>query len=244
MLTKSISNLQTQNALKRLLSTIPTAQDIHIGLDDGKFGNSVSEIILPEGAQTTFHLPSERSFNHVQGQGWTIDTTVKSSRIEGAGNGRFANVDVPKNTRVLFKSLISMENISSILTVPNDSVILFKNEYEIERFIKQYEDEGNQERDDVIQCLAHFIWSLEDLSGAALCFSTWSMNHGDPGYGENIRFFENDGLIIGESVTDIKAGDELCNDYRDFKPIPEFWTAFCKKHGYKDVLANLAGIIE
>lgn len=136
-----------------------------------------------------------------------------------------------------------MKDISSILSVPFDAVIVFESDREIENFIQLYESEGYQNRECTIECLAHFIWSLPTLSGATLCFSTWSINHGDPNAGENIHFFEEDGIIIGETVKDVRAGDELLNDYRDFNPLPEFWLSFCEKHGKKDVLTNLQDII-
>lgn len=137
-----------------------------------------------------------------------------------------------------------MSEISTISTVPKDTVILFESEDEIEKFIKLYEDEGGVSREDTVDCLAHFIWSLGDIQGATLCFSTWSMNHGDPDQGENIRFFKEDGMIIGETVVDIKVGDELLNDYRDFEPLPSFWTQFCEGEGVKDVMTNLKEAVE
>ena len=133
-----------------------------------------------------------------------------------------------------------MTAISSVLSIPHNRVILFKDSREVDNFIDLYQHEGNQHRKDIIDCLAHFIWTVDGVGGATLCFSTWTMNHGDTGRGENIRFFKNDdGVIVGETVKDVKKGDELLNDYRDFDPMPKFWVNYCKKEGVKDVLTNL-----
>jgi len=194
---------------------------------------------MSEAKTEVFYLPSERSMNNVADQGWQIETVVKESKIPCAGNGRFANMDVPKGSRVLLKPMISMDDITSVLSIPKDRVINFKNVDEIETFIQLYEKEGNQSREDIVDCLAHFIWSLPSIEGVTLCFSTWSMNHGDPGSGENIRFTVEDGTIIGKTSVDIKKGDELLNDYRDFSTMSAFWLQFCQKEGVKDVLTHL-----
>ena len=153
---------------------------------------------------------------------------------------RFADVDVAKGSQILLKPIIPMTEISSVLSIPHNRVILFKDSREVDNFIDLYQHEGNQHRKDIIDCLAHFIWTVDGVGGATLCFSTWTMNHGDTGRGENIRFFKNDdGVIVGETVKDVKKGDELLNDYRDFDPMPKFWVNYCKKEGVKDVLTNL-----
>ena len=137
-----------------------------------------------------------------------------------------------------------MAQVSSIHSVNEDKVILFKNKEEVEEFISLYEDEGQQARNDTINCLAHFIGTLPTIDGVTLNFSTWSMNHGFPDEGENIRFFVEGGTIVGETVTDVKAGDELLNDYRDFDPMDEFWVKFCKDEGVKDVMTNLRQYVD
>jgi hypothetical protein len=142
------------------------------------------------------------------------------------------------------KPIISMAEVSSIHSVSPDEVILFKHKEEIEEFIELYEKEGHQSRKDTIDCLAHFIWSLSSIGGVTLNFSTWSMNHGDPKKGVNIRFFEENGAIVAETTTDVKAGDELFNDYRDFDFMDDFWIQFCKNEGVKDVLTNLRQYVE
>ncbi len=145
------------------------------------------------------------------------------------------------------KPIIAMSAISSIVdssSIANDNVILFKNRQEIETFITLYEKEGHQSRVDIIDCLAHFIWSLPSIDGVTLNFSTWSMNHGDSGHGENIRFHEENGAIIAKTTVDVKVGDELLNDYRDFDSMDDFWIDFCKDEGVKDVVTNLRQYVD
>ena len=125
------------------------------------------------------------------------------------------------------------------MEVAPDQVLNFKNIDEIEKFITLYEKEGQQLREAIIIDLAHFIWSFHDINGVTINFSTWSVNHGNPGSGENIRFFLKDGAILGETVVDVKAGDELLNNYRDFNFMDQFWIDFCKDEGVKDVVTNL-----
>lgn len=226
-----------------------------------------------EQEEQLFPLPCQRASNNIKGQGWLIDTVVKDSRILGAGNGRyvllqkilyifsrvffnkilflfslsrFSNVDVPKNTVVMEKHMISMSNVSDLYDVSEDAVVIFKNGDEIEDFISLYEEIGNHSREDIINCLAHFIWSLDTLNGVALNYSTWSVNHGDPLHGENIFFYEDfqNRRILAKTVQDVKAGDELLNDYRNFDHMDDFWIQFCKDEGTKDVVTNLRQFLD
>jgi len=189
--------------------------------------------------EDVFPLPSDRARNNVPDQGWKIATKVRLSNIPGAGNGRFSVVDLPKDTVVMVKPIIPMAKVSSIYSVSNDEVVLFKSREEVERFISLYDKEGYQTQNDTLDCLAHFIWSLPSIDGVALNFTTWSMNHGDPNKGENIRFYEENGKIVARTVTDVKIGDELLNDYRDFDCMDDFWIQLCKDKGVKDVVTNL-----
>ncbi|GFH49340.1 hypothetical protein CTEN210_05816 [Chaetoceros tenuissimus] len=198
-----------------------------------------------EEESTFFPLPCQRAYSNIDGQGWSINTTVRKSQIPGAGNGRFSNENVPKNTVVMEKYMIPMSEVKSLYDVGDDAVILFKNENEIEDFIHLYQEEGNQTREDTMHCLAHFIWSLEELKDTvALNFSTWSVNHGDPKRGENIRFYVHKRKILAKTVKDVSAGDELLNDYRYFDNMDDFWIQFCKKEGKKDVITNLRQFVD
>merc|ERR1712176_1437564 len=123
----------------------------------------------------------------------------------------------------MVKSIIPMAKVSSIRSVLNDEVVLFKSREEVEKFISLYHTEGGQTQNDTLNCLAHFIWSLPSIDGVALNFSTWSMNHGDPNKGANICFYEESGKIFARTVADVKIGDELLNDYRDFDCMDDFW---------------------
>ena len=83
------------------------------------------------------------------------------------------------------------------------------------------------------------LWSLDGTRGF-LNQCTWTMNHADAGGGLNVRFAEHgrgqEGVraIVGEALCDIRAGDELRNDYRAFA-MPGFYTRFCGEHGFQDV---------
>lgn len=92
---------------------------------------------------------------------------------------------------------------------------------------------------DIIDCLAHFISSYSTFDGVAVNFCSVMVNHGDPGNGANMRLFEKDGTKYAETITDVKAGDELYCDYRQFDYMDQFWIQFCKNEGVKDVLTNL-----
>ena len=149
---------------------------------------------------------------------------------------RFSDVDVPKNTIIMVKPMIPMASVTSIKSVANDECIIFKSLEELNRFISLYENEAQQERVDIINCLAHFISSYSTFDGVAVNFCSVMVNHGDPGTGANMRLFEKDGTKYAETITDVKAGDELYCDYREFDYMDQFWIQFCKDEGVKDVL--------
>ena len=142
---------------------------------------------------------------------------------------RFADIDVPKNTIVSAKRLIQMSKVSCINDVAPDEVLLFKNVDEVERFISLYEKEGQHSREEIVDCLAHFIWSFHNIDGVTLNASTWSVNHGNPGEEENVHFFREDDAILGKTVVDLKVGDELLNNYRDFDYMDDFWMNFLQR---------------
>lgn len=137
----------------------------------------------------------------------------------------------------MIKPLITMDEVNSLFSVPLDRSILFRDEGDIEKFIELYEKEGKQSREDIVDCLSNFCHSLHSIDEAIMCFSSCSTNHGEPGDGENFRFKFENGEIIGEATVDIKMGDELLLDYRQFEPIPQFYVDFCKKEGQKDVVS-------
>ena len=145
---------------------------------------------------------------------------------------------------MLIKPMKKMSEVDSIFSFEKNEFIFFKNANEIEKFIELYSAEGGQSRDKTVDCLAHFIFSLQNIDGVALCFSSCSTNHGDPGQGENFRFIFENGVLYGEATVDIKAGDELLLDYRQFEPFPSFWTGFCVKEGERDVVTVLKEAIE
>ena len=157
---------------------------------------------------------------------------------------RFSDVDVPKNTIIMVKQMIPMASVTSLKSVAHDECIMFKSVEEINRFISLYEDEAQQERVDIIDFLAHFISSYSTFDGVAVNFCSLMVNHGDPDNGANMRLFEKDGTKYAETITDVKAGDELYCDYREFDYMDEFWIQFCKNEGVKDVVTNLKQYVE
>ena len=66
-------------------------------------------------------------------------------------------MDVAKGTVILTKPVIPMAEVSSIHSVANDVILLFKNEGDFEKFISLYETEGQRTRDDIINFLPHFV---------------------------------------------------------------------------------------
>jgi len=188
-------------------------------------------------------LPVDRALNNIPGQGWQVPTTVKSSNVPGAGNGRFADIDIPKGTIIMNKPMVPMSQVSSVLSVSSDEVVVFKNSEEVERFIGLYWEEGKQSRKDVFEYMTHYIFSLSTSEGVTLNFSSAAVNHGDHGVTENTRSFETDGNHLFKTVADVKAGDELLVDYRryDFNETGKFWLDFCKDEGVGDLFTNMGG---
>mmetsp|Transcript_26385 Transcript_26385/g.40498 ORF Transcript_26385/g.40498 Transcript_26385/m.40498 type:complete len:215 (-) Transcript_26385:155-799(-) len=186
-------------------------------------------------------LPTERALTNAPGQGWLVPTTVKNSNIPEAGNGRFANVDIPKGTVIMSKPMTQMSDVSSLHAISYDEVIIFKNKEDLERFLDMYVKEGNQSRKDVFEYMTHYIFSLSTSEGVTLNFSSAAVNHGDPGVTQNTVSYELDGKHLFKTVADVKAGDELLVNYRnyDFNQTGKFWLDFCKKEGVDDLFTNM-----
>lgn len=193
-----------------------------------------------------FPLPSDRTYDNIEGQGWQVATTVRQSKIPGAGYGRFADVDVPKDTVMMAKTLIPMSEVSSIYSVADDVTLFFKDEDDIEKFISLYEKEGQQTRENIIDCLSHYMWTLSNLNGVGCHWTPAAVNHGDPGKGDNNTnlILREDGMIVVEALTDVKAGDELLCDYSLFEPMEKFWVQYCDKVGQKDVVTNIKQYVD
>ena len=128
--------------------------------------------------------------------GWQIDTVVKPSQVaEGAGNGRYSEVDIPKGTKVIIKKLIPMSAVGKLVDLPGDSTVTFTSEEELESFISKATEEGGHSREQVIDLYENFVWGLDE-NRACLNISTWSVNHGDGiGMGQVELNFE---MINGE----------------------------------------------
>ena len=154
---------------------------------------------------------------------------------------RFANVDIPKGTIIMSKPMVQMSDVTSVLNIAADEVVIFKNKEELERFLKLYETEGKQSRKDVFEYMTHYIFSLSTSDGVTLNFSSAAVNHGDPGTTENTRSYEEGGKHLFKTVADVKAGDELLVDYRhyDFNQTGKFWLEFCKEEGVDDLFTHM-----
>lgn len=190
---------------------------------------------LPEGhemASKALKLPFENSLQAVSGQGWRCATSVRQSKIAGAGNGRFAEELVKQGTCLSVKPLVRMAAIDSLVALPADRVISFSDADDLERYINFNESEGGHSRGEVLNLFQNFVWSL-DGRRAYLCGSTWSMNHAHE-EGLNVQKLERDGAIVGEALVDIAVGDELRNNYKEFD-LPDFYIRYCGDNGIRDV---------
>lgn len=138
----------------------------------------------------------------------------------------------------MVKPIISMEDVSSLHSVSPNNTILFKNEDEINKFITLYEREGSRSRTDMVEYLSHYVVCKGSQLAAncvTLNFSSAVTNHGDPGKGLNVAYSLENGANIIRTLTDVKAGDELCSDYSNYEVI-DFWAEFCEKEGVEDVV--------
>ena len=182
-------------------------------------------------------LPAQRSRLGVAAQGWRIATTVGKSPIPGAGDGRFSDEAVATGSVVSVKPIVPVGSLSSLRDVPPHSAVAFVSRDDLEAYVSLCTAEGDYGREQVLEQFENFLWSLDGARGF-LNHCTWTMNHADAGGGLNVRFVERlqEGapVIVGEALCDIRAGDELRNDYREFK-MPGFYTRFCGDHGFKDV---------
>lgn len=137
--------------------------------------------------------------------------------------------------------MVQMSDVVSLHAISNDEVIIFQSKEDLERFLDMYEKEGNQLRKDVFEYMTHYIFSLSTSEGVTLNFSSAAVNHGDPGVTQNIVSYELDGKHLFKTVADVKAGDELLVDYRnyDFNQTGKFWLDFCKDQGVDDLFTNM-----
>lgn len=195
-----------------------------------------------------FLLPQQRSLEGFKDQGWQIDTVVKPSQVaEGAGNGRFSEVDIPKGTKVIIKKLIPMSAVSKLVDLPGNSTVTFTSEEELESFISKATEEGGHSREQVIDLYENFVWGLDE-NRACLNISTWSVNHGDGiGMGQvelNFEMINGEEYCVGTTLEEgVTKGAEFTNDYRRFI-IPAFYTEYCKKNNITDVRSLVLSIVD
>ena len=183
-------------------------------------------------------LPVERALQGVPGQGWRIGTTVRPSRIPGAGNGRFADEPALAGACLTVKPLLPMRKVARLAAVPADVAISFDDVDDLEAYVGLSTTEGGHTRAATLRVFSHFLWS-QDGRRVYLNSTTWSINHADDlDDGLNIRFFEHRGKVVGSAAQDVGVGDELRNDYRKFE-MPGWYLEFCEEHGLTDVRTSV-----
>jgi len=185
-------------------------------------------------------LPTENSIKGVANQGFPIDTEVKPSSIEGAGNGRYAKQDVAPGDVVVQKVLVPMEDISSLLNVEKNVTITFARAEDLEKYISLMEKEGGFSRNDVLKLYEHFMYGF-DRKVCCLNESTWTINHAESAEGglNCVVDFKGAQLPDGRPAYvcrsyGVKSGAELFMDYNRFA-LPDFYLAYTRRHMYDDV---------
>ena len=178
-------------------------------------------------------LPSQRTLNANLDEGWKIGTDVRPSNIAAAGNGRYTSQAVVAGALMFSKKLRHVKTIKSLCDVSTDSTVVFHDTQDLETFIELCQKEGNHTRDKTLEEYQHYIYGYTGTT-AHLNFCTWTINHGEPGQTENMKIAIIGDTIQGTAMRDIDVGEEIYNNYREFK-IPAFYTEFCETHGFKDV---------
>jgi len=203
-----------------------------------------------------FDMGPTNALKGVPQQGWQFKTTVANSNIKVAGFvkagtrstiGRFAAEFVKAGSAVVQKPLMPMTKIDSLLGLPNDLTITFASAEDLEKYIELCVSEGQYKREDVLEVYQHFVYGF-DGKVACLNTSTWGVNHGDSTHGLNVEVTVQTlpgggSALVGDAMIDIKEGDEIYMDYRKFV-IPDFFKAYCKKHGFQDVQASTLASVD
>jgi len=184
-----------------------------------------------------FQLPEVNAEKGVEGQGWKIATEVKASAIPDSGNGRYAKEAAAKGDVVLVKTSVPMTGVEDLKTVPLDTMLVFENVEEIDKYVKLAVAEGHT-KERVMTTIKHFMHGFSDKQ-CLLNVSAYTVNHKDEKMG-GLNLEINEKVEDGKSTwvctakEDIKEGDELMIDYRRFK-IPKFYEEYAKENGFADV---------
>ena len=142
-----------------------------------------------------------------------MPTEVKRSSIPNSGNGRFAKTFIKKGTVLVKSPLI---NVYSDNIFDYDKAIVIRNVDELNHLISRYQQEFKSlSKDDILKDLRHFVANQIDGKFATLLCSNAHTNHSL--LNENyIARIENN-CWFGIATKDIKAGEEILQDYRTIR---------------------------
>ena len=228
------------------------SRNVEMKSAEGAHQRSTQEEKMPENlshspSSKRFLLPSEKSCAGVPNQGFSVDNCVRQSSIPGAGNGRFVLEPVKAGTPFVVKRVVKMAGVTRLANVGNDRVITFESEAELNKFIEMAMAEGDGiTRAQLLTELKNFVWGLDEKR-CALCYCTWSCNHGEGATETTLFNFQtlDDGTeaIVCEAAEDLAAGTEVLINYRNFVIAP-FYAAWCNKNKVVDVRTLVLGIVD
>mmetsp|Transcript_73871 Transcript_73871/g.175839 ORF Transcript_73871/g.175839 Transcript_73871/m.175839 type:complete len:202 (-) Transcript_73871:233-838(-) len=172
--------------------------------------------------------------------GFKVRTEVRTSTIPDAGNGRFVMEDIPKGTIFFEAPVVSVKEFLSMAKGPGstsaqNAVVRITGAEDLEAWVEHFV-QAPEEMEEVRLKTSWFVGglpsSLTDCGSVTYIFAhSQHGNHGTPGtYVKRIA----DGVMTAVATADIKAGDELLQDYMSFEILPEV-TAWFEKMNLKDV---------
>ena len=154
--------------------------------------------------------------NHKINDGWLVDTSIKKSNIEGAGNGRFINETIGKGEIIRKNKIISTEKYTKI----NDTNLLigkvFKSSKpsDLDTYFKTFDPQ-----------IIHFAWSSADENVYHFNPSNY-INHSSK---DNLDLLKIDNDIVLKTNRDIEKGEELYHNYK-ISEYPKWFTDYSKIH--------------
>jgi hypothetical protein len=167
--------------------------------------------------------------------GWMFKTSVSKSTIaDGAGDGRYAEEDMPSMSVSLVKKIVPMSDISSLSlrSINPDPSISFSALKDLERFVALANEESNLEVAEIHHLFKNFMFGT-DGERSILNVSTFTINHSDTGLCNVVVDCDGQKCRCTTSKAIAKGGELTC-DYRLFK-LPAFYLEYCNRHGFPDV---------
>ncbi|CAE7618420.1 unnamed protein product [Symbiodinium sp. CCMP2592] len=165
--------------------------------------------------------------------GFKVPVEVRSSRIPGAGLGRFVTVPVKAGTVLRSDTLI---NFREYLQGPKGerAAIHLQSAEEIEA-LAEYFSIGNVSTE-VREKMVGFIGSIgaDRAQGTPVSFvltHSFHVNHGD---NPNFYDFVENGVLYYKTMRDLAAGEELIVNYRAMG-MPAHVKEWCSRRGLRDV---------